>query len=755
MGIFTEGTPLRWSEIQPNLERIKECALDEFIALYNQLKSRDGSDQLKWGDEIEYTLVHFDEAKKKVRISLRAEELLEELSAWEAMNDVIGYENRTLWRPEFGSHMIEGTPGTPYGGLFESFRDVEKNMVLRRAELSRLLPPNVHVMSISFPALGTPDFTDPPLANTDDSSNGGSILFSDAIYNQSHPRFITLTQNIIERRGGQRVCTNVPIFRDSCTPFPFIEEFADARVHHDQALPDHIFLDHVGFGTGLCCLQVTMQGSCQEEARWLYDQLAPLTPLMVALSAATPIHRGILSDVDARWDVISKLADDRTPVECQHRTKGRFSTIDCYLHPSSAPFNDVPVECDRRTLQRLLEAGIDATMAQHIAHMFIWDPLLVHAESLAQIKKQQSSLSSSSDDDSDQSLAHNEEKEGQHPILLSTSTDSSDDFRHFESILSCAWDSFRFKPPPSAHARTLGWRVEFRPMEVQLTDFENAAMCCFLVLLTRVLLSDRLSLVMPMSLVDENMRRAQQRDAVRNGRFHFRTNLDGNRERWRRRRRHVSTTTTAKENGILLTNGDEAMTMNGDGKEMMEEHILAAVNGEENRNYYNEKEANDDGQQQQHLSSLAIQEMTLNEIINGTATGDFPGLVPLCLRWLDAAGDAPLDVETRALILEYLHFIQKRAAGECVTLARWMREFVDAHPDYRKDSICPDSTIHDMLKEMDRIASGEQQCCRLLGDFGTKRNWLAEAKAVGGSRWRSRQGSISRQTSVEMGKRAS
>jgi hypothetical protein len=28
---------------------------------------------------------------------------------------------------------------------------------------------------------------------------------------------------------------------------------------------------------------------------------------MVALSAATPIYRGLLADVDARWDIISQV----------------------------------------------------------------------------------------------------------------------------------------------------------------------------------------------------------------------------------------------------------------------------------------------------------------------------------------------------------------------------------------------------------------------------------------------------------------
>lgn len=43
------------------------------------------------------------------------------------------------------------------------------------------------------------------------------------------------------------------------------------------------------------------------EARWLYDQLTPITPILLALSAATPIFRGYLADVDSRWDIISAV----------------------------------------------------------------------------------------------------------------------------------------------------------------------------------------------------------------------------------------------------------------------------------------------------------------------------------------------------------------------------------------------------------------------------------------------------------------
>lgn len=37
----------------------------QFITLYHRLKNREG-DQLRWGDEIEYTIVKFDHENRKV-----------------------------------------------------------------------------------------------------------------------------------------------------------------------------------------------------------------------------------------------------------------------------------------------------------------------------------------------------------------------------------------------------------------------------------------------------------------------------------------------------------------------------------------------------------------------------------------------------------------------------------------------------------------------------------------------------------------
>lgn len=84
----------------------------------------------------------------------------------------------------------------------------------------------------------------------------------------------------------------------------------------------------------------------------------------------------------------------------------------------------------------------------------------------------------------------------------------------------------RFKPPPPYSS--IGWRVEFRPCEVQITDFENAAIVCFIVLLTRVILSYKLNLLIPISKVDQNMAKAQKRNAVKNEKFWFRKDITSN-----------------------------------------------------------------------------------------------------------------------------------------------------------------------------------------------------------------------------------
>ena len=55
----------------------------------------------------------------------------------------------------------------------------------------------------------------------------------------------------------------------------------------ETATEPMIHMDCMAFGMGCCCLQVTFQASDLDESRLLYDQLAVLAPIMLALTAAT------------------------------------------------------------------------------------------------------------------------------------------------------------------------------------------------------------------------------------------------------------------------------------------------------------------------------------------------------------------------------------------------------------------------------------------------------------------------------------
>ncbi|CAL2038848.1 unnamed protein product [Caenorhabditis brenneri] len=64
------------------------------------------------------------------------------------------------------------------------------------------------------------------------------------------------------------------IFMDEATPSPYLDSLATSGETDNWNLetrPDHILMDHMGFGMGLCCLQVTFQAADVDEARILYD----------------------------------------------------------------------------------------------------------------------------------------------------------------------------------------------------------------------------------------------------------------------------------------------------------------------------------------------------------------------------------------------------------------------------------------------------------------------------------------------------
>lgn len=519
MGLLTEGRPLSWPETKALAEHVRRHGIEQFINHYRKLKDRKG-DTLKWGDEIEYILVKFDERQRKARVVLKSEALLEILSEREITNPCAC---KALWRPEFGAYMIEGTPGKPFEGFLTHFNMVEPNMRHRRQEITDLLERDECILSLSnFPRLGCPEFTYPiyrPQPNNPQSVTMSQYYPDEATFS-GHPRFSTAAKNVRMRRG-EKVAIKVKVFKDRNTRFP-IEGSPPNE-------PDVVLLDATGLGMGCGCLQVTFQASDMQEARTLYDQLATMCPIMLALTAASPIYRGYLTETDCRWHIISSSVDCRTAEEKGLKPlkenkcripKSRCASISSYLSPRATQYNDIPLPYHQRDYERLRRGGVDHLMAQHVAHLFVRDTICLLSEKVHQNDKEE--------------------------------TD------HFENIQSTNWQTMRFKPPPPNSP--IGWRVEFRPCDVQISDFENAAIVCFVILLTRVILTYDLNFLIPLSRVDENMQTAQKRDACRQCKFWFRKNI-------------LTATVSKETNGHV--NDSQANGNSGYHQEELEQHQLA------------------------------------------------------------------------------------------------------------------------------------------------------------------------------------
>ena len=105
-----------FDEALPWLSYVREHGVQQFVAMFHDNKALT-SDELLWGDEIEYHLVRLDEKQKTAKVALRAEEVLEVLRQKEhQFGRRDGFGEACSWHPEYGAWMVEGTPRVPYGG---------------------------------------------------------------------------------------------------------------------------------------------------------------------------------------------------------------------------------------------------------------------------------------------------------------------------------------------------------------------------------------------------------------------------------------------------------------------------------------------------------------------------------------------------------------------------------------------------------------------------------------------------------------
>ena len=501
MVLINPGELMSWEEIKQNIDIFRERAVNELLKIFDKFKGIQ-NDPFKWGDEVEFSLIKFDHKEKKAYLLLKALDFfnnLQNLKETDPRLEHVEFHN------EYTNYMIETVPTWPNNDDFNVFPKLEANMKLRREIVQSFLSKDEQIISLTcFPMLGCLNFTTPSHKPTPQKKFNSLFISDDIILDI--PLFKVVTDNKRERRNGKSL-GYLPIFVDKNTPRPFIEDLRsydliNADDNQKFVKPDQIYLDHDGFGMGCSCIQVTFQGESLNQACYLYDQLTPLAPIILALSASSPIWKGYLADVDCRWNSLKQVMDDRTREELGLEPlknnpfklkKSRFDTTEVYLSQEASRYNDFDLDKDNLVYEKLVSNGMHSQLALHFAGMFTRDPIFLFKDHLS---------------NNDENFVMN-----------------------FELFNCSNWRLLRFKPPPiksESSLNRIGWRVEFRPTELQLTDFQNTAFATFIILLTRAIIDKKLNFLVNITQVDANMNEAVKRNACLEGKFGFRQNIYSN-----------------------------------------------------------------------------------------------------------------------------------------------------------------------------------------------------------------------------------
>lgn len=241
-----------------------------------------------------------------------------------------------------------------------------------------------------------------------------------------------------------------------------------------------------------------------------------------------------------------------------------------------------------------------------------------------------------------------------------------------------------------------GWRVEFRPLELQLTDFENAAFAVLVVLLARCVLSQGHNWYMPMSYVHENMRRAQLKDAVLTQKFWFRKNSLG---------------AAAPNRPFVVPRLEEI--------EMVELSLDEIMNGQKSSPNMLDDKAPFGGL----LPQVAqfVRTHLLPEQQHAVRNSEISKEIVKAKDKADdhmTSSDLP-QTSQRGLssqLCHYVKLIRDRAAGRLPTTARWLRNQAIRHPDYvRESGTLTPQIANDLLLLCEKIGMGRISCPELNG----------------------------------------
>ena len=485
MTFFEDDEAITWSLLQKYLSYIRKVGIDQFIQLFKKYKNYK-CNRFRFGDEIEYIIVYAPKHNKdECKVSLRSCKIIQ--GANKNVND--GIKNNInkndigMFAMEYTHFQIESIPYKPY--KCDSISDlllIERNMFCRRRWIESTLKRDEKLISMAlFPTLGLNQKSTFPSFPT-----GGNVTKSEQISDYAincHPKFTAATIGYRHRRGNKKV--NIKYGVDDGT---------------------YNMLDATVFGNGNA-LQVTIGCCDMNECKYLYDQLNVISYIMLSISAATPFIAGKISKQDTRWNISVQGQDCRNDKEKnEYLYSTRYGLNQIYLHSNGKQYNDIDFYFDKKCYQQLINNvnDIDDNFAKHISRLFVRDTLFVYKSMIDKIKE------------TDPNRFKNSEE-------------------YFQVFQSMNWNNVRFKPPPANNNgnnddddndNEIGWRVEFRTMETQFTDFENAALVIFVTLLSKAILFYNIDLYIPMSKLHENFKLSQNKNALLNEKFWYRMSFN-------------------------------------------------------------------------------------------------------------------------------------------------------------------------------------------------------------------------------------
>ena len=207
--------------------------------------------------------------------------------------------------------------------------------------------------------------------------------------------------------------------------------------------------------------------------------------------------------------------------------------------------------------------------------------------------------------------------------------------------------------------------------------------------------------------VDQNMRRAQQRDAVNQARFFF--------------RREVFTPTSSRATSGAaspdITATHDPSSTNGTANGFNNDHHSSRRKQRVMENCFPPPPLPEEGFMSGSVKE-EYAEYTMDEIINGRVNirtlflrsffenycfeqgGEFPGLIGLVETYIGTLDLCELEERK---IASYLDLVRRRANGSLKTAATWIRDFVRSHPSYKFDSAVSKEINYDLVVAVDEM----------------------------------------------------